>query len=112
MRSILIVEDSVDLRVILTLALQKEGHQVQIATNGKEALDFLENSPPPDLILLDLMMPVMNGWEFLEKKNSDPKIAHIPTVVCSAAKPEKLDCQAFLRKPVDLPDLMETIRNY
>lgn len=107
---ILIVEDSTDLQLILKMTVESEGHTTVLASNGKEALDFLKKGKEPSLILLDLMMPVMDGWEFLKEREKDPELVKIPVVVCSAADRESVSDLRFLKKPVDLTDLVGVLR--
>jgi CheY-like chemotaxis protein len=117
---VLVVEDDDDLRGSLTHSLQCEGYDVEEARNGREALECLHNGgQPPGCILLDLMMPVMNGWQFREaqQQDPDPKIADIPVIVLSAVgghvqKVQPLDAVAFMRKPFDLDVLLQTIQRH
>src|SRR3712207_9589138 len=89
---ILVVEDNPDSRETLTLILEGVGYEVKSAENGREALTTLKNHPHPCIILLDLMMPVMDGWEFRQHQQNDPNLAQIPTVVVSAiSDPERLE---------------------
>jgi CheY-like chemotaxis protein len=81
---ILIVEDDDAIRHVLADALQGAGFAVATATNGFDALDAIEQHPP-DAILLDLMMPEMDGWHFIEKCRSDPRSARIPVGIMSGA---------------------------
>lgn len=83
-KQILIVEDCEATREILTLILEAEGYTVAGAGNGLEALRSLQDGCRPCAILLDLVMPVMNGWEFLEQRQQDPRLAAIPVIVLSA----------------------------
>jgi CheY-like chemotaxis protein len=108
----MIVEDSSDLRAVLCIALESEGYQVLEAANGKEALDLLKTHAHPDLILLDLMMPVMNGWEFLAYQQAHEEIHHIPVVVCSAVEEFNLVDVAFVAKPINLSHLTQTVQRY
>ena len=111
-RHILLIEDEPDLRETLRELLELVGFQVETAANGREGLRKLESAGNPCLILLDLMMPVMNGWQFLEALRKDPLPgrASIPVLVVSAA----LDMQDIqsqygcrsLRKPVDIDKLI------
>ena len=118
---VLVVEDDDDLRGSLTHSLQCEGYDVEEARNGREALDCLHKTDGhrPGCILLDLMMPVMNGWQFREaqQQDPDPSIADIPVIVLSAVgghvqKVQPLDAVAFMRKPFDLDVLLETIQRH
>src|SRR5947207_15447872 len=81
---ILIVEDDFDIREALTQILEDEGFQVRCASNGREALEVATSGPAPRLILLDLMMPVMNGWQFRAEQLKDPRLAEVPVLVISA----------------------------
>src|SRR5579862_1066400 len=111
-RSLLVVEDDADIREALDGLLSMEGFRVSGCSNGREALDWLRNSPKPDLILLDLMMPVMDGWQFRVAQKEDPELAHIPVLALSAdstAKAAAIDAEAYLKKPVDYDTLVDTI---
>jgi CheY-like chemotaxis protein len=114
---IMIVEDNADLRETLAELLNLEGYRVDDVANGQEALDRLRKVPPPRLILLDLMMPVMNGWAFLSELRRDPRWATIPVVVMSAMAdeeaPRRLQGLAgCIRKPVDLEELLKLAARY
>src|SRR5258708_34276997 len=77
-----------------------------------EALEVLRASPKPDLILLDLMMPIMDGWQFRVAQKDDPELANIPVLALSAdstAKAAAIDAEAYLRKPVDYDTLVDTV---
>jgi two-component system chemotaxis response regulator CheY len=116
----LIVEDDADLRQAIGQILQDEGYRVRTASNGLEALAILEGEVAPCLILLDLLMPVMDGWQFLEKKNRDERFGLYPVIVVSAylerpspgspafAAPH-LKVDGVLRKPLDLRELVQTV---
>ena len=105
------VEDDQELREFYGAILTEEGHEARLARNGAEALDQLDWAP--DLVLLDLMMPVMDGYEFLRRLRASPKGAHIPVLVLSAALPPGRvtvrGAQAVLPKPFDFDRLMRTI---
>jgi CheY-like chemotaxis protein len=114
---ILLVEDDPDIKEFLSLLLQAEGYDVQAVSNGQEALDLLQGALPklPSCILLDLMMPVMNGWEFRIRQKSDARLAGIPVVVISAdnrvqAKAEAIDAAGFIKKPIEMNQLIETLQ--
>lgn len=117
----MVVEDDADIREGLSALLDAEGYPVLLAGDGREALDVLSNGKPaPGLILLDLMMPRMNGWQFLEAVKDAPRAARIPIVVMSAYRENDrrisdaaLDRRvAFLRKPVDVKLLLKLIQHY
>jgi CheY-like chemotaxis protein len=111
---ILIVEDDVDIREALTQILEEEGYAVREAGNGREALELMRSGPVPALILLDLMMPVMNGWQFRAEQLKDPRIAGVPVLIISAdphvqLSADTLGVKALLRKPIALDDLLAAI---
>ena len=82
--SILVVEDDEDAREAMVALLQMKGYRAVPAGNGREALDYLDQAPAPDLIILDLWMPVMDGWHFRSEQTRNPRIAHIPVIVVTA----------------------------
>ncbi|WP_242346669.1 response regulator [Anaeromyxobacter terrae] len=112
---ILVVEDDTAIRQTLAELLQDEGFEVSCAANGAEALAHLTRSVAPSVILLDLTMPVMDGWTFRSAQREDPRLAGIPTVVVSANHATDrravagLEAAAFLAKPFDLDSLIDTI---
>lgn len=113
--AILIVEDDIDTRETLRFLLESEGFTVIEAGHGRAALECLASGPRPCLILLDLMMPVMSGFEFLREFRSDPAHDVTPVVVASAWGSEAeivQGAQGFVRKPFDLLDLFEHIRRH
>lgn len=109
MATVLLVEDNDDVREMMAIALQLGGHEVWVARHGQEALDLLHERHRPSLILTDLMMPVMNGWEFKDALERDPELADVPVVAVSAVPPEhlrRLEGMDFLPKPIDLEELL------
>jgi signal transduction histidine kinase len=111
-RSLLVVEDDADIREALDGLLSMEGFRVKGCSNGREALDWLHVAGKPDLILLDLMMPIMDGWQFRVAQKDDPELATIPVLALSAdatAKAAAIDADAYLKKPVDYETLIDTI---
>src|SRR5689334_1729273 len=111
MGPLLIVEDEVAIRETLTEIVAKDGREVVTASDGQEALERLTEVPRPCLILLDLMMPRMDGWEFLQRKSADPLIADIPTVVLSGSG-RPAGAMHQLAKPVDVERLMALVEQY
>lgn len=113
-KSILIVEDEEFIRENLKMLLEFEGYPVFTANNGKEGLKALRAMQHPCLVLLDLLMPVMNGFEFLEAKGHDDVIAAIPVCVVSgvAEKPGVSGIQAFIKKPIEFDGLLKFVRTY
>ena len=117
MVSILIVEDENPIRDVITEILEDEGYRVAGATNGLEALKYLRQHAHPRLILLDLGMPVMTGWEFREQQQRDPQLAEIPVIVMSALpdlnrKAAALKVADCLDKPVNIDTLLGAIARY
>jgi len=112
---VLIVEDDADLRDMMAQLLMLEGYRAETASNGRDALHYLENGHRPDVILLDLMMPVMDGWEFRRHQVENPSIASVPVVVLSALDHTHLadlGGTAFLKKPLDFDRLLELVRRF
>ena len=113
--SVLIVEDDADLREMMAQLISLEGFQAHTVANGREALDYLHRAQHPELILLDLMMPVMDGWEFRREQRNDPAIADVPVVVLSALDPSRgadIGAIEFLKKPLDFDRLLALVRQY
>ncbi len=111
---ILIVDDDFDIRDALAQILVEEGYEVQSAANGAEALDQLSVGPRPNVILLDLMMPVMSGWQFRAKQRADAVLADIPVVVITAdahvaERGGPLEVAGAVRKPIQLSELLTLI---
>ena len=113
---VLIVEDDADLREMMAQLLSLEGFQAAAVANGSEALQYLHNGHvKPDVILLDLMMPVMDGWEFRRKQQADPAFADVPVIVLSAldqSRAADVQAEAFLKKPLDFDRLLQLVRHY
>jgi CheY-like chemotaxis protein len=112
---VLIVEDDEDLREMMAQLLTLEGFDAAAVANGREALEYLHNADKPELILLDLMMPVMDGWEFRRHQQADPELAPVPVIVLSAldqSRAAKVDATAFLKKPLDFDRLLDLVRTY
>ena len=105
--TVMIIDDDVSIREAIGALLEDEGYKVLCAENGQRALDLLRDIPPPDLVLLDLMMPVMNGWEFLGAIEGDRFLSRVPVVVVSAVANEPpAGANRCIRKPIDLPALL------
>lgn len=112
---VLLAEDDEDLRDAMVDVLKNAGYTVEAVSNGRAALEWLEdNSPPPKLILLDLMMPVMDGWQFLDERERIPKIAAVPVVVLSANAgfTRVSETTRFMRKPVAVKVLLSVVSRY
>ena len=113
----MVVDDDSDGGNSLAVLLEVQGFTVTVARNGQEALDHLRAGPLPDLILLDLMMPVMNGWQFREEQLRDERLADVPVVVLSAVgeaaeRQDLLGDVGYLRKPIDVDRLHGAIYRF
>jgi CheY-like chemotaxis protein len=111
---ILLIEDDTDLAEVLVEVLRIEGYRVSRAPDGAAALGMLMGRELPDLILLDLMMPNMNGWEFREAQLREVHLAKIPVVVLSATgeRSRPIDAALTLRKPVTIESLLFAVRKF
>jgi CheY-like chemotaxis protein len=105
---VLVVEDEQDIREGIAEVLDSEGYEVAQASNGCEGLTRARQFHP-DVILLDLMMPVMNGWQFLDEQQHDAGIAQIPVVIVSARPARDLPTAAQIQKPFDIALLLSTV---
>jgi CheY-like chemotaxis protein len=116
-KRVLLIDDNIVTQEMMSMALAASGYRVATASNGADALERLRGYERPDLILLDLSMPVMDGCAFCQERQRDPALASIPIVVLSgtgdvAEKASSLGARTFLRKPVDTVDLLDTVRRY
>ena len=114
-KTIMVVEDDPDCLEATIDALQYGGYEVVTAANGLEALRYLDSHPAPELVLLDLMLPVMDGAEFLSEQRARPALARIPVALFSAAhelerRATELAVAGYIRKPADLASLLDTVR--
>ncbi|NTU84206.1 MAG: response regulator [Chloroflexales bacterium] len=115
---VLLIDDDAGLRALLTELIEDSGFVALDAVHGQEALAMLRQQPvSPCLILLDLMMPVMNGWEFRQAQRADPGLATIPVIVLSArtdvqTSAQPLAAQAYLKKPVDIVHRQELVAQH
>ena len=111
----MVVEDDRELRESLTATLRNAGFDVVEASNGEEALRALGLNPSVAVILLDVVLPVMDGWQFRAAQKRDPEFGKIPVVTMSGFQREiddrPIDSDAFLPKPVRAEILVATVRN-
>jgi CheY-like chemotaxis protein len=110
--TILIVDDDADIRAVLSEFLELEGYTTAGASNGLDALTYLHEHPRPSVILLDLMMPIMNGFQFRDAQQRDPEVASIPVVVMTARgslEPGMTGIAHVLPKPMNLDQLHEAL---
>lgn len=119
-KSILVVEDNNDIRETVEDVLRTEGYRVHAVGNGREAIQALKRIDGPCLILLDMMMPLFNGWEFLEAQKNNARFADLPVVVMSALDAQTalvrgssvVAARGYIRKPIDLDVLMRIVQDY
>lgn len=116
MNKVLIVDDSQTLRHMLSDLLQENGMQVVAATNGVEAKEFIQSNAP-DLVITDLIMPEMNGYELCRWIKNEPSTQKIPVLICSTKSEEfdrywgmKQGADAYITKPFHPPELLKTVR--
>ncbi len=112
-KCILVVEDDFELRETVCEVLKDEGYDIKAAGSGNEALSVLKTIPVPALIMLDLMMPDMSGWEFRNLQSQDPSISSIPVLVVTAGRnleDHPIDANEILYKPLMLDTLLTTVR--
>ena len=107
-RRVLVVDDDKEIREVLVELLAQEGYEVSAACNGQHALTKVLIHWP-DVVLLDLVMPVMNGWQFLDLRLAYPVLDHVPVIVTSAVD-SSLDVAAVVPKPFLLDEMLEAVR--
>jgi CheY-like chemotaxis protein len=113
--TVLVVEDDSDLREMMVQWLGMLGYRVRAAKHGAEAMDALRGGLRPRVIILDLMMPVMDGWEFRREQLRDPRLRHIPVVITTAVPQNvtpDLAPDALVAKPCDFDRLNEVIAKF
>jgi CheY-like chemotaxis protein len=116
LKKILIIDDDPDIQEILGIALSREGFQIEKAINGHQGLEILKKEPRPLAVLLDLMMPVMSGYEVLEQLSvADPSLRDVPLIILSAMpdadKVAELYSRRFLPKPINLDELCSLLES-
>jgi CheY-like chemotaxis protein len=114
---VLVVDDDAAIRRMIVAALRREGiYRFSEAANGKEALDLMR-SETPDVIVLDLMMPILSGWDVLRERSHDPALRRIPVILVSANRDPEIASAvdagvcAFLPKPFDIGALSALVRS-
>ena len=115
--TVLIVDDDMDIRDTIRMVLEHRGYRAVAAANGEEALRMLDASGPVDLILLDMMMPVMDGWGFRNSQPQGPAFVTIPVVVLTgdgraSSKAAAIGAAGYLKKPLDLDDLLAVVASH
>jgi two-component system OmpR family response regulator len=113
----LVVDDAPDIRLLAELVLNMAGFSVSTAASGREALDALARDQIPDIVLLDVQMPEVDGWETLRRVRSDPRTVDLPVVLCTVkGLPEdilkgwSLGCDGYLPKPFDIGGLVDELK--
>jgi CheY-like chemotaxis protein len=110
-----IIEDDSEFRAMLRELLEEERYRVVVAGNGAEALEILRGDPLPHVILLDVSMPVMDGFDFMRFRNDDPRLSAIPVVHVTNAKPHErptIGVNDVVRKPIDIDEILFAIKRY
>jgi CheY-like chemotaxis protein len=115
-KQVLLVENDEIIREGMASVLRSEGYGVAAAGDGLEALEYLRRSPAPDLVVLDMLLPVHDGWRFLEDRKRDPALASVPVLITTAigvASDEwarSLGACGCLRKPFDIETFVREVR--
>lgn len=112
--SVLVIDDDADILEVLAMILASEGFEVLTASDGAQALEILHRGSVPSLILLDMMMPTMDGWQFRAAQTADPALPTVPVIILTgdgnaAHKARALRADGYLKKPVELPALLEAV---
>ena len=110
-----IIEDDNEFRDMLRELLEEEQYRVVAVSNGAEALETLRGETLPNVILLDVSMPVMDGFDFLRFRNDDPQLAAVPVVLVTNAKPHErptIGVNDVVRKPIDIDEILFAIKRY
>ncbi len=119
MKRVLVVEDSRADQTLIVSILEKLGHETHLAETAEKALEWLANHPPPDLIMMDIVMPGANGLELCREVRSHPNLKQVPIIFCSS-KDQDFDRfwalrqggNAYITKPFEPEDLIHTIDEY
>lgn len=119
MKSLLIVDDEPDLRVLLSVMAEQEGYHTLVAGTGAEALEHLEQGAAPSAIVLDLMMPEMSGFQFCRLVKARPEFADIPILVLTARnqaidrfRAEDSGADAYVTKPFEIDDILDVLKRF
>jgi CheY-like chemotaxis protein len=111
---VLVVEDEEDVREVIVFCVERHGHRAVGAPNGQEALALLRGAEPPCVIILDLVMPIMDGWHMLAALRSDPRLERIPVVIASAHVATNMPAgvEAVLAKPFEMAELTHSVEKF
>ena len=117
-KKILVVDDEPDILKVVIFRLKKLGHEIATATNGQEALDSIQKEKP-DLILLDLRLPVIDGYEVCKRLKTDEELKHIPIILLTAStagsiaeKTKEFKADDYLIKPFDMKELRAKVKKF
>lgn len=118
--NILVIEDDDAIRESIVEVLSEEGYEVHSAIHGEEGMRVLESIPGPTLVLLDMMMPIMNGWQFIDAEKKRTRFTDISVVILSAVPEDRallgdddlLPVEGLLRKPIDVDKLLSVVGQY
>jgi CheY-like chemotaxis protein len=112
-KRVLVIDDDEDLRFSIAALLLDEGYGTLTIEDGEPALAFLKRGPPPDVILTDLRMPLVSGWEVIETLRADPRLRKVPVLIVSGlVTPEiaqQLGAAGYLRKPIKADELFDMV---
>jgi CheY-like chemotaxis protein len=115
-RVVLLVEDEPDTRDSLKALIESEGYVVATAIDGREAIEFMSDAPPPGLVVLDLLLPAMTGWEFLVEMRKVERLSQIPVIVISGVDDELMPhapaISERIRKPIDFDRFFMLLEKY
>lgn len=116
-KSILVIEDDPDVRDLLTYVLETEGYRVRTASNGVTGLAHLRSRPAPCVVLLDLAVPVMDGWQFRAEQLKDERLARVPVLIVSGhpsivQQARSMRVAGYVRKPIDTAQLVELVKQH
>lgn len=110
-RTVLVIDDDPDTVALMDLILTRAGYDVRTASNGLLAIDCIERGERPVVIILDMLMPAMDGRAFLRHRQTDPILARIPVIAVSGTEGLPIDgIQAFIRKPFDADHFLTTVK--
>jgi len=114
-KNVLIIEDDAPIRQMMKDVLELNGYKIFLASDGSEGIKILkEILPEPCVVLLDLMMPGTNGWQFLDVQRNDPLYSTVPVIVCSAYKEsaKSINPAGFVEKPIQLNSLLDVVKSF
>lgn len=114
---VLLIDDDQDIRETIQQILEDEGYSIATAVDGEDALQWLQTAPLPRLVLLDLVMPVMDGRQFLLWFAQQPRLAQVPVVIISSGRDARQEAAAlgtagYLSKPIELHLLLENVKRW